>query len=323
MLLVIGTSVDSHIDAVVAHLPSTMDVVRLNVDCFPAAAQMSWSLRNNGQQSLYIEGMSDDLAKADVVWFRRQGKHMLNPRIRNAAHRSFAHNETEAFIQSLDSMFPQARWLNRYHAVKRATSKPLQLLTAQACGLTVPSTCVTNSPSEAAAFLRVSPDAVYKTLSSPSVSYATHRSLIFTRRLSVADYPLLEDVKHAPCQLQEYINKDYELRITYTGETFYAVKIYSQDTTRGQVDWRAAGLGELRYETTVIPSWVADALRKLLDTLELQYAAIDMIVTTDGRYVFLEANPHGAWLWLERAVNVPIAAGIARTITLMHKGVPR
>jgi D-alanine-D-alanine ligase-like ATP-grasp enzyme len=43
----------------------------------------------------------------------------------------------------------------------------------------------------------------------------------------------------------------------------------------------------------------------------LRFAALDFIVTPDGEYVFLEANPNGQWAWIEHETGLPIAAAIA------------
>ncbi|MEV4245300.1 hypothetical protein AB0J63_18065 [Streptosporangium canum] len=42
----------------------------------------------------------------------------------------------------------------------------------------------------------------------------------------------------------------------------------------------------------------------------LTYGAIDLILTPDGRYVFLEINPNGQFLWIEDATGLPIGAAI-------------
>lgn len=45
--------------------------------------------------------------------------------------------------------------------------------------------------------------------------------------------------------------------------------------------------------------------------LGLAYAAIDLIVSRDGRVVFLELNPSGAWAWLDAAVDAGITDLVA------------
>lgn len=36
-----------------------------------------------------------------------------------------------------------------------------------------------------------------------------------------------------------------------------------------------------------------------------------MVVTPGAEYVFLEVNPHGAWLWLERLLGIPVSESLA------------
>ena len=43
----------------------------------------------------------------------------------------------------------------------------------------------------------------------------------------------------------------------------------------------------------------------------LAYGAFDFVVTRDGDVVFLECNPGGQWLWLEKATNLPISQAVA------------
>jgi glutathione synthase/RimK-type ligase-like ATP-grasp enzyme len=43
----------------------------------------------------------------------------------------------------------------------------------------------------------------------------------------------------------------------------------------------------------------------------LNYGALDLILTPDGRHVFLEVNPVGEFFWLERCPGLPISKAIA------------
>ena len=49
---------------------------------------------------------------------------------------------------------------------------------------------------------------------------------------------------------------------------------------------------------------------QLVEKLGLCYGAIDMVLTPDGRYVFLEINPNGQYLWIELATGLPISDAI-------------
>jgi hypothetical protein len=47
-----------------------------------------------------------------------------------------------------------------------------------------------------------------------------------------------------------------------------------------------------------------------VDRLGLVYGAIDMRLTPDGRYVFLEVNPSGLWLFVEEPTGLPITDAV-------------
>lgn len=48
--------------------------------------------------------------------------------------------------------------------------------------------------------------------------------------------------------------------------------------------------------------------------LGLVFACIDFIVTPDDKFVFLEINPNGQWLWVEKLTGLPIAESMAKLL---------
>jgi hypothetical protein len=46
------------------------------------------------------------------------------------------------------------------------------------------------------------------------------------------------------------------------------------------------------------------------------YGAYDFIVTPDNRYVFVEVNPSGQWLWIEDLAGCPISEAVAAELVL-------
>ena len=61
-----------------------------------------------------------------------------------------------------------------------------------------------------------------------------------------------------------------------------------------------------------LPGEVAAKLRALLGHFGLVYGAIDMRLTPEGDYVFLEVNPAGQWLFIEVRTGQPITAALCR-----------
>jgi biotin carboxylase len=92
----------------------------------------------------------------------------------------------------------------------------------------------------------------------------------------------------------------------------FATRINSQQTARGTIDWREAQWkprgesSDLKLEPVTLPRAVRSACRRLIRSLGLAYGAIDLIVTPQGEYVFLEVNPSGQFLWIDYEVGLPL-----------------
>jgi glutathione synthase/RimK-type ligase-like ATP-grasp enzyme len=59
-----------------------------------------------------------------------------------------------------------------------------------------------------------------------------------------------------------------------------------------------------------LPAEVARRCVALTRALGLAYGAIDLVLTPEGRYVFLEINPAGQYLWIEEETGLPISEAI-------------
>jgi glutathione synthase/RimK-type ligase-like ATP-grasp enzyme len=103
-----------------------------------------------------------------------------------------------------------------------------------------------------------------------------------------------------------------DLRITMMGEHVFAAAIYSQETSY-TVDFRM-DMDAGRVEAFEMPGGVIERLRALMERLGLVYGAIDMRLTPDGRYVFLEINPAGQWMFIEHRTGQPMTEAFVRLL---------
>ena len=121
----------------------------------------------------------------------------------------------------------------------------------------------------------------------------------------------LADIPAYPVILQEYVPKKLELRITVVGQKIFPCAIYSQDAQGdGKVDYRGHE-DEMRHEAYKLPAEIEEKCFALLRELGLQYGSIDLIVTPDDDYVFLEINTYGQFLWMQEKTGMPIAEAVA------------
>ena len=72
--------------------------------------------------------------------------------------------------------------------------------------------------------------------------------------------------------------------------------------------------GNARIEEVKLPPRVMKALRLLMRRLGLVYGAIDMRLTPDGEYIFLEINPAGQWLFIEAMTQQTITQDLAKLL---------
>jgi glutathione synthase/RimK-type ligase-like ATP-grasp enzyme len=133
---------------------------------------------------------------------------------------------------------------------------------------------------------------------------------LFTGLVSAETLANLDLIRITPGIFQERIDKSYELRITVIGSRIFAVKIDSQALAETQLDWRHAQ-HDVAYEVATLPNEITMKINAFMQSLGLVYGAFDFIVTPDGRYVFLEVNPGGAYMWVEAATGLAITPALA------------
>jgi glutathione synthase/RimK-type ligase-like ATP-grasp enzyme len=114
---------------------------------------------------------------------------------------------------------------------------------------------------------------------------------------------------------QAYVPKLVELRITVVGRRIFAAEIHSQRTNHTRCDWRRYDQGQTPHRPHELPRDLEQRCTALVERLCLRYGAIDMVLTPDGRYVFLEINPNGQYLWIEHETGLPISEAICDLLT--------
>ena len=63
-----------------------------------------------------------------------------------------------------------------------------------------------------------------------------------------------------------------------------------------------------------MPDEIKKACVDLTKYYGLEFGAIDLVLTPEGNYVFLEINPNGQWAWIEVLTRLPISDAIANLL---------
>ncbi|TSJ41156.1 hypothetical protein [Fluviicola chungangensis] len=116
---------------------------------------------------------------------------------------------------------------------------------------------------------------------------------------------------------QEKLDKKYELRVFYLDGICFPQIIFSQKHSFSEVDYRL-GLGEseMRQGNFNLPMNVQGQIKDLMNSLDLNVGCIDIVVTKQDEYVFLEVNPSGIFTDMVGNCNYDIHYEIAKYLML-------
>ena len=193
-------------------------------------------------------------------------------------------------------------------ALRGAQWKGEQLQRAARMGFRIPDSLITNVPDEVRRFRGdIAGDMVFKSMSSPML--AAERVDAGERTVgqlptSIVDRAMMDNVEavaEMPCHFQQYIPKQYELRVTVIGERVFAAKLHSQDDERTAIDSRDMS-APIRYEAVTLPAALRQRCVDFVRSYDLAYGALDLIVTPDDEVVFLENNPAGQFFYIEQLI---------------------
>jgi glutathione synthase/RimK-type ligase-like ATP-grasp enzyme len=257
----------------------------------------TWALRG--------PGVDTTMPAFDTVWFRRP-LHVTDMRAVHPQDRMFASRQSDTFRRGLYNVLADGAFcVNPYDRGMQAESKLYQQHVAASVGLETPDTLFSNDPSAIRDFVRAQGGrVVYKPLQSHVWQEAGNFT---TYTFTVGEDELVADalLQAAPGIYQASVPKAYELRVTVVGRHVLAAKVHSQETETGKLDWRRS-YHELQMSGTRLPQAVEERILRLMDRLGLMFGCVDLIVTPDGRHVFLEVNQMGQFLFVEMYTGLPV-----------------
>lgn len=291
-----------------------VSVARVDTAWFPQWANIDAELRNGrwvgtlsaGGRAIALEGLRS-------VWYRGPSAFGF-PAELSATERNWAMSETKLGLGGVLASLP-VKWINHPSRNADAAYKPVQLVTAARCGLTVTDTLVTNRPDAVRRFAETG-ETVTKAFGAAAIIEDGGRRTTFTNRLNDADLADLRGIEISAHQFQRWIPKAYESRVIVVGDRLFAAGIHA-GSAETYVDWRY-DYKALRYERIEPPATVAAGILEYCAELGLTYGAFDFVIRPDDDWVFLECNAGGRYGWIEDAIEAPITEALA---DLLKKGI--
>lgn len=321
MILIITNKEDIHPTPVIEILNGrNIPVFRLNTEALLTDYEFSW-WNDSRSCNFHIRCLQNGLevrgSEITAVWDRRPEPPKELP-IKSSPQID-RHNLEEAlgFLVFLRYYLKDIPSIGNIVNDRPASSKMLQYRYALQVGFTVPESCYSNRRENFVPLASNYGQLLFKSIENDDIwDEDSMQDYVFYARkvpsetvLSAPEEAFSQTVSFA----QNYVEKEFELRVTVVGDKVFACRINSQAMTddTGRIDWRQGYDYGMEQESFDLPVEVAGKCVEYLRLMGLSFGCIDFIVTLAGEYVFLECNPNGQWLWVELATGLKISEAIA------------
>lgn len=312
MVLILSEATDKSTSIVIKWLISLgtpqEDIIRINDSDRVVVDKITIGESFDASLTVLPQRVSFNLRDVKSYWYRRGRLNIAWEQTKEKRLDSYLKYEIETlenFIYSyLDSVkyrigrFKE-NYLNKLHC----------LVTAQQCGFLVPETLITTSKqylNNKLLYTKPIKDNI-------TVKRGENRRLIFTTSLLDDSFFEKAPTTFFPSLFQEYVEKKYELRIFFLNSKLYPMAIFSQGNEKTKLDFRHYDKeNPNRTVPYLLPEKVEIGLLNLIRKLDLSSGSIDMIVTPDYDYVFLEVNPIGQFEQVSIPCNYYLEREIAK-----------
>lgn len=193
------------------------------------------------------------------------------------------------------------------------TNKLMVLEKAKTAELIIPETRILNTRKDIASFFEECHEGM--------ISKAIYNSFNFKRDDKHYAHPTLKVTADSignlpehigPSLFQQEVRKKVDLRICVVGNRIFCGAIFSQNNPKTRTDFRQYDHSlPNRVVPFELPETISAKLFNLMGGLNLNFGLIDMVLSEDDQYYFLEVNPIGQFDALSTDCEFPIEKTIA------------
>jgi ATP-GRASP peptide maturase of grasp-with-spasm system len=192
-------------------------------------------------------------------------------------------------------------------------NKLWDLKTAKEVYFHIPHTLVTTSKKELQAFKDTHQKIITKSLKN-AYRIETQEGVFLGEGTQLVEQRHIDDLENYffPLIVQSHIEKLLEIRVFYLQRAIYAMAIFSQENAQTKIDYRYYDEEKPnRNVPFLLPKKVSEKLIFFMESSNLETGSIDLIMTPDEKFVFLEVNPVGQFDWLSTNCNYYLEEKIA------------
>ena len=257
----------------------------------------------------YNDYVVNKFDKANVIWYRRWYDVSTNlkyfdnmPPQEVVRYYFFVRNEIGYFSHFLFKKFEKKLWID--YPPNTNVNKLFVLEKAKEVGLCVPSTLITNNKIDLIKFISKHGKIIIKPISEVLfMNLYGHSFMTTTKTLDI------DDICNIPSYFslslfQEMVEKQFEIRAFVLDEKIYSMAIFSQNNKGTTDDFRNYSKERPnRFVPYIMPIEIQYKILQLMSKLNLKTGSIDLIKSTDNKYIFLEVNPNGQFGMVSKPCN--------------------
>ena len=278
----------------------------------------------NGQinGSLEVDGITYRLEDFSSYWYRR-GKINLAYKIPTIKSNSLLNQEIygslsrEKRTQSelMYYFLEQLPNIGSFH--HNNTNKLVNLCLAAHCGLKTPDTIILDNKKDLLKYLKVHKKVITKPSEQGGLVYSDE-FLRTTGGTEIVDAEFLDCLPETffPSLFQNYVEKEFELRVFYLNGKTFTSAILSQLDPQTKVDFRNYNfIKPNRTPPFQISPDLEQKIIFLMDKLNMNSGSLDFVISEDEDFYFLEVNPIGQFFQVSYPCNYYLEKEVALTLS--------
>ncbi|AFM03652.1 RimK-like protein [Bernardetia litoralis DSM 6794] len=310
-ILVITNKDDPHVDGLI-NLANEQGlgqlIIRLNTEDFFKNCSIEYDTNFGFKLELLDSQKTLYSSEIKTVWYRRPRRVELDT-VTNKDIRDFIFEQINPLLTGLYLFCEQsATFMSPIFESKKSSYKVSQLSLAKKMGFCIPHSIITNKYQTVLDFFDKYEKISTKSIDTPNFFYEGITYPMYNRVIKNRDELIKNknSIELCPTYFQEYIDKQYDIRVIVIGKNVYAFSIDSQSNDFSKEDFRGTAADLMEHKYIELPKELNQLIIKYTTEQKLNFSALDFVLSKNETYYFLENNPNGQWMWLEYATNYPL-----------------
>ena len=263
-----------------------------------------------------------DWSKVKIIWYRRwlagdEFEQFLNLEQYDSDTRIKLRDFSYSEIRNASSvMFNKLR--DKIYNNPNDTPKIAQLEVARKVGLDIPKTLITSSKKDLLGFFHRCNSKIITKCIGNVVSFDSNKNSYSTYTVTVSENDILDGADSFSCSLfQEFLDKDVEIRSFLLADRLYSMAIFSTFHKKTKVDFRRYPNDKPNRNIPFkLPEEIEKKLLEFAKVLKYNNGSFDLILTKEGKYVFLELNPDGQFGMVSTPCNYFLEREFAKELII-------